>query len=31
MKKSQVAITLYTLRDHCKTAEDFTQTVARVK
>ena len=31
MKLSQVAIQLYTLRDHCKTTEDFTASMKKVK
>ena len=31
MKLSQVAIQLYTLRQHCQTAADFAATAARVR
>ena len=31
MNKSQLALQLYTMREHCKTAEDFAATIAKVK
>ena len=31
MKPSQIAIQFYTLRDYCKTVEDFTATCRKVR